>query len=153
MVRCWDGADPRRSYVVCGPPHASAPPHRTGSAGPAAAGSAAGPPGPHASEDAQMASGGSPAGALANVVDVPRYSYGTRSVHGVPVVEETIALERSAAGEGQGGERDAHAAKRSWAERAAALSHRQTVTDLLHVDVGGPVLLSCSMDGVVKAWR
>lgn len=139
-VRCWDTAKPSASYVVCAAPPPIPPPL------PAqlpAAGGAMESPSPHVS-----------------AVDIPRYEYSQRSVGGVPVVEEFCSLERSTAGGpgggggGAAGAGDRYQLRLGWAERAAAQCHQQAILGLARVDAtSSPLLLSCSQDGVIKAWK
>ena len=121
-VRCWDSGRPAQSYVVCAPPPPPVP-------------APAGEPGE---------------GGAATVVDVPQYSYATRSVQGVPVLEECCTLQRSSSATA---DREAHLARQGWSERAAALCHQLAVTDLARVEASEPLLLSAGADGCVKAWR
>ena len=125
IVRLWDGGRPAASYVVCCPP----------------------PPVPASQPGAAAAADPS----SVTQVDLPRYTYSTRSVHSVPVVEESVALERSASS-GPAADQQ-HLSRMGWAERAAATAHQQAVTDLARVQASEPLLLSCSQDGLIKAWR
>lgn len=141
-IRCWDAARPQQSYVVCTAPPPIPLPHPAqlpaGGAGPGAA-----------------AAAGDSAASHISFVDVPRYEYAQRLVGGVPVVEELCTLERSSSLAGAGGAGgEQHPLRVAWAERAAAQCHHQPILDLARVDATShPVLLSCSHDGVVKAWR
>lgn len=118
-VRCWDSGRPQQSYVVCAPP----------------------PPPP--------AAGAGEAGGEGGAVDVPQYGYATRSVQGVPVLEESCTLQRCSSS----ADREAHLARQGWAERASALCHQLGVTDLARAEASEPLLLSAGADGCVKAWR
>lgn len=149
-VRCWDSGRPAQSYVVCAPP----PP--IPAAAPAGGAGGAGPQPASVVDEAGAPIAAAEAGSPATLVDVPAYSYATRSVAGVPVVEECCTLQRSSsAGAGSAAEREAHLARLAWAERAAALCHALAVTDLARAEAqtGEPLLLSAGADGVIKAWR
>lgn len=138
-VRCWDSGRPAQSYVVCAPPPPAVPPGAATVATAAEAG----------------VSGAAAAEAAA--VDVPQYRYATRSVGGVPVLEESCSLQRLAVGaadrEQRAAEYELLLARQGWAERAAALCHQLAVTDLARVEASEPLLLSAGADGCVKAWR
>jgi hypothetical protein len=138
VVRCWDSARPERSYVVCCPPGGA--PCRAAS--PAPTGAADAPP--------------------CWSVDMPRYRYAQRNVQGVSVLEETCAMHPELLSTSPGA-RDRYLHALGWSERAAGLCHHEAVLDLARVDAvpgagmaegaAEPLLLSCSRDGVVKAWR
>ena len=90
---------------------------------------------------------------------VPKWSYSSRVVGQVPVIEERPV-------DGAGGQRrdtvhreDAAAAEERqvaarWWERAVALCHQQSIVDMARVEGHAePLLASASLDGVIKVWR
>lgn len=139
-IRCWDTGRLQQSYVVCAPP----PPSYTGGV---VAGSATG-------EGLE----GSPSFSQQDTVfDWPTYEYMQRNVGGVPVIEENCRLTRcsaAAAASRDVVEMEVFQSRLAWTERATGAAHGAAVLDMVRVDTQDQALLvSCSVDGVIKAWR
>jgi len=145
-IRCWDTGRLQQSYVVCAPPP---PPPSSSSSISYAGGMVSG------SATATL-EGSSTFSQQDTVFDWPKYEYIQRDVGGVPVIEENCRLTRcsaAAAASRDVGEMEVFQSRLAWTERAAGAAHGAAVLDMVRVDTQDQALLvSCSVDGVIKAW-
>ncbi|KAK9806003.1 hypothetical protein WJX73_003643 [Symbiochloris irregularis] len=126
-IRLWNAARVEDSYMVCAPPPPYSPPEApTAPTTPGSADEAS-----QAEEETQVSDA---------------YVYNSRAVNGVPVIEELTITRRV--------EVKAHAGLTAPWVCESALMHQDGVTDMLAIEGGGErTLLTCSLDGTVKAWR